>query len=403
MDSFEALDDYLETESIITTNWLSNELAIPLTKADELLNNYILQNKNKLNTTYLVMGYDNENIFNIRLDSEDSKPVTLKRTLSKNIYSITKSNSAPSPSSSSSSSPLNSLMVHSMLKQADSLYQQDHFIGDHDSYFYNNQGMVKNPSISIKGQFERVHSEHNLQFKRSLSASGSIQGKTFVPPPKPKETLPTPAVSAAISISKPSSNTLGNSFFGRTSTIVPKPSTAPSAEVTVPTVLATKSITGEKRKLEKKYQSTNNEPTVDSDEEWDIEVEGETKKKVRIEEASGNAEANKENISTQKMEEENQDGSEDDGEEGSDDDQDEEPNSKEGEVGEKKEKKPRKKKSSKKQKIHVHGAMDNFMEDMAIEQYKQEQQLQENGIQVTRMKKVLVEKVTKDLIMFHCF
>lgn len=376
MDYFEAIEDYLEAESIVTAQWLANEIGISSDKASSLLQDYEAQNTGKISKSYVMMGYDNDNHLSCQI-VHDQGSHKFDRVLYQKLYSIQKS----------SSNQVNTLMVHSILRQAEAMLLQDSLVTDRNSFVYNGLGPIRNSSIQIKNFGERVFSEQNLHFKRALSTSGMTL-KSIPSMTKPKENVP---------VTNSVVTQAANAFFNKTATI--KPVNAPAVPTPVETlpVPAPKPVenkSGEKRKLEKKYQSSSAMDDSE-DEEWDVEIESNKKAKLNNEEPKVmDVVEEKENVSVAKNVPETVES--DEGDEG--DEEEDEVDENDENKNENKEKKPRKKRSSssKKKNLHVHGAMDDFMEEAAVEKFKQEQQHQQeqgNQIPVRKMKKVLVEKV----------
>jgi hypothetical protein len=387
MDYLEAIDDYLEAETVVTSNWLANEMDVPLTKATDLLKSYLGTGKN-VAKTYLYVGYDEEDHLNFQIKHESSQH-QLKRILSQQIYAIQKTESLN----------LNTVLVHSMLRQSESLFLQDALAYDRESFVFNGLGEIKNSTITLRNNGERVFSDQNLQFKRTMSSNPSMSFKSMPSIPKAILTKPKESVPAA-------SNTFvtqaATSFFKTASQT--KPPTPPQQQ-SQPTVVKPNTAeplklntatSGEKRKLEKKYQSSTN-ANDSEDEEWDVELEN-SPKKAKISEAP--VVSSEPVVDNNKTEEAEESGSEEEDEENDENT----PQDTTAASGDQKEKKPRKKRSSanKKKNIHIHGAMDNFMEDAAIEKFKQDQQEQaiasEQPSFGKKMKKVQVEKV--NLLLF---
>jgi hypothetical protein len=388
MDYLEAIDDYLEAETVVTSNWLANEMGVPLTKATDLLKSYLGTGKN-VAKTYLYIGYDEEDHLNFQIKHESSEH-QLKRILSQQIYAIQKTESLN----------LNTVLVHSMLRQSESLFLQDALAYDRESFVFNGLGEIKNSTITLRNTGERVFSDQNLQFKRSMSSNPSMSFKSMPSIPKAIPTKPKENVPAA-------SNTLvtqaATSFFKTASQTKPptppqqqsQPTvTKPTATVTAEPLKLNTTTSGEKRKLEKKYESSTN-ANDSEDEEWDVEIEN-SPKKAKLSEAP--VVSSEPAVDNNKTEEAEESGSEEEEEENDENN----PQDTTATSGDQKEKKPRKKRSSantanKKKNIHIHGAMDNFMEDAAIEKYKQDQQEQaiasEQPSFGKKMKKVQVEKV----------
>lgn len=360
MDYIEAIEDYLQAESTVTVHWLANELSIPSSEAIQLLQNYSKEREEEITKSHLVIGYDEDNQLIFKL-VHGNNPVDVKRVLSKQIYSIQKS----------SSDNISNAIVHSILHQTESLLLQDSLVQDRDSFIYNGLGQVKNSNVKVRLYGERVISSQNQQFKRSASTQGATMVRPIFSQPK-KETS---TLSATVAQS-------AMSFFEKTST-ASKPVSAPSTTIATPNenapvINARKfSVLPEKRRLEK--QTTASKPSIDSeDEEWDVEIESVKKQKtVSSNVATESSVMQSESVSkgeTEKQESEDEESAD--------------------ETVDNKENKPRKKRSSsnKKKNVNIRGAMDDFMEDAAIEQHKMD--VEQPQVQ-RKMKKVLVEKVSE--------
>lgn len=364
MDYIEAIEDYLQAESAVTVHWLANELSIPSSEAIQLLQNYSKEREEEITKSHLVIGYDEDNQLIFKL-VHGNNPVDVKRVLSKQIYSIQKS----------SSDNVSSAIVHSILHQTESLLLQDSLVQDRDSFIYNGLGQVKNSQVKVRLYGERVISSQNLQFKRSASTQGATMVRPVASQPKKESST----LSAAVAQS-------AMSFFEKTSSASKPAVTAPPATTiaipneNTPVINAPKfSVLPEKRRLEK--QTSTSKPSVDSeDEEWDVEIESVKKQKtvssILLAESSAVQSESVSKIETEKQESEDEESAD------------------ETNVDNDKENKPRKKRSSgtKKKNVNIRGAMDDFMEDAAIEQHKmvvEQPQVQR------KMKKVLVEKVSE--------
>jgi hypothetical protein len=368
MDYLEAVEDYLEAESIVTVNWLANEMNIPLVKAIELLDSYVATRK-EIKKYYLLIGYDIEDHLKFQIVSDKTSSSEIQRVICKQIFSIHKQTEGGNHHSS---------MIHSVLQQSESLFLQDQLLKDRNSFLYNGMGKVINRKVKVKSFGERVISEQNLQYKRSLSNQPvipSIQsfGDKFKKPVSEASSVPVHVADQAKSFfDKPSAPAVVAKSPSVPATIISVSQTKPKGDEE-----SFKPMSGEKRKLQKHVSAASS----DSDEEWDLDVTDSKKAKVELStESVVTAEVKKEVVT----EENEESGEEEEQVEG-------------GENKENVEKKPRKKRttsSQKKTNIHVHGAMDNFMEDAAINKFKiEEENSHGDAIPVRKMKKVLVEKV----------
>jgi hypothetical protein len=360
MDYFEAIEDYLDSENIVSVQWLANELSITLIKSIELLNGYLSKSTKNVAVNYLVIGYDNDDNLSYQLCADVKANYSLKKILSKEIYSIQKQ----------SSENINSLLCDSMLNQAEDIFLR---VGAHDErpFALNGLGRIGNSAVKLRTFGERVVSAQNLQFSRTntMESQQSMASRTSstksAPPVKPN----TPLVS--ISTAKPSVPTEPKknlqAFDAKKPPLVPT-STITKAPVVEENKKRKSSVHEESSSQESRKVTTSS----DDDEEWDIDF-GSKKRSSSSPQKKQKREDDQVQATTvaAKIEEV----------------------SKEKTVQEE-HSSPAGKLKSKKINPLARGSMDDFMEDVAIEQYKQEQQAISDNQNVPKKKRVLVEKVS---------
>lgn len=359
---FDQIHSYFDSESAICSSWLANTLNVSVETACGVLETYLKSNsKSDIHVTYLITGFDKANQLRIAVvpteETADYKTTVLKKLLSMKVYSIEKLQTQS----------LRSQIVDSCLQLADSLLKETSAIDG--SFLTNHSGDINLEGLSVKGVGERIFSSQNLQYTKSLNSNSS----TAKPVPQSATTTKSSAISGKGSGVEIKNQEKVQAFFGKTD--------APSSSSTTTKVASSKSFfeasTNSTTKLNKPSSSQNSEEnfetlkasnkaknkvsSLEDDEEWD---DGETP-------VVGTKRPAQEKIRAML--------------EDSDDDLPEavahsivetSPASK-------------KAKAAKPTNVNVRGAMDDFMEDAAIDQYKLE--LQQSGQK--KKKKVLIEKV----------
>jgi hypothetical protein len=361
-DLQQQLQALLETETSITSTWLANNLRITVNAACQALELYLSSHLNDVHASYLITGYDKNNNLQIAVVSSEDvgtfKTEALKKILSTKIFSIEKS----------ASESLRSQIVDSCLQLADSLLKETSAV--EDSFLTNTSGDITLKGLSVKSVGERIFSSQNLQYTKSLSSNPSVSsttsktetkvGKTSMESNQHEKTqsfFAKTSSSSSASATQPTKSTPTNAFFAVSSTTAnPKGAISSQSSDDHFEVLQAPS--------KPKSKSTTQSRLDDDDEEWD-DGEAPTVGHKRLNSSQEKAKPALE------------------------DSEDEEPLS----AGTEHHEIPtaKKPKVGKSQNLTVRGAMDDFMEDVAIEQFKQEQAEMKNNEK--KRNKVLVEKV----------
>jgi hypothetical protein len=339
-----------ESENVISTSWLSSTFQMTTAAAIQ----YITQlraEESGLHATYLLCGQDSNGGIKYTVVPEQEleiKKAGLSAVYSAQIFSVAKTDIA-STSSAGLSTALASFLVNACLSQADVLLRQTSVNEAKDkSFLYNGFGTISYPDLAVKPVGER--------FLSALNKGNGSHTSTTVPV---LSTTPASSASKAAVQAK--------AFFATASKTNPvaKASTVP---VNVPTSAAStaqdlikspsKEAKDDSKRLKKRPIND------DSEEEWEDEGASMTvRKRVPVVVKPEAESTSKESV-----------------ESGSSSDEAE----------------PEKRKKSKRAKkdLLTRGAMDDYIEDVAITQHKQ----QEHSVgeePVKKKSKKLIEKVTR--------
>eukprot|EP01033_Poteriospumella_lacustris_P015684 gene15684-11224_t len=350
MDYMREISTFLEDKAVVTTNWLAQELQISVRKAIDLVQDF-KSNKSESFASYRVVYVDEFGGLQVAILNEQEVSLLQEQSynvLSKQIYSVAKVDSSMNQS----------IIVDAALSQAEELLKST--VATEDSFLTNAVGEVHLSTVEIKAVGDRVFSAQNILFKvPSITASQSL-------PPVPAF-VKAPSQSAAVSSSQSTSANKENNKAAPTTT-----TSTTIKKITKSNEDAAKkyfsSFVGAPKPLDPVLEERYVEGAGDDEEEWD---DGHVKladrqKMVQQVKADDVVE-----FSSQENEE-NKD--------------------KEAPVEEEAAESGKKRKAAKAN-ILTRGAMDDYMEDVAIEEYKRKQQEDATGAPPLKKKKrVLVEK-----------
>lgn len=359
------IGDFLVIEPCVTASWLANTLHITVSKAASLLANFKKTHKD-VHATYLINGRDGQNnfTFTIVVEEEVEKvKKTLSNVVSTQVYSLEKV----------STESIKTQIVETYMSLATSLLVDAPATSTQNSILGNASGQIIMKGLDVRPVGERILSTQNKHWTKSIhvpSSSAASSGASA------KIASASSSVAAAPVVAQIKSADQVKAFFNKPSTTTssskpePKPeaksffkTTSNSSQASIePTPVASQeSVKLEvlKPKTEKTKSPVKKVSKEDDDEEFDDGTVPSTTGKKR-----SNTSPKKKATPAMSLE----------------DSEDE---------GESEEVKTKKAKTAKTN-INVRGALDDFMEDAAIEQFKKEQ---ENPTQ-KKTKKVLVEKVS---------
>lgn len=349
MDYMREISMFLEDKAVVTTNWLAHELQISVRKAIELVQDF-KSSKSESFASYRVVYVDEFGGLQVAILNEAEISLLQEQSfnvLSKQIYSVAKVDSSMNQS----------IIVDAALSQAEELLKST--VATEGSFLSNAFGEVHLSTVEIKAVGDRVFSSQNILFKApSITASQSL-------PPVPAF-VKAPSQSAATSSSQStSSNKENKSAPTTTSTTIKK--IAKSNEDAAKKYFS--SFVGAPKPLDPVLEERYVEGAGDEEEEWD---DGQVKLADR-----------QKMVQQVKADEVVEFSSQE-----SDENKDKAPVEAEAET------ESGKKRKAAKTNILTRGAMDDYMEDVAIEEYKRKQQEEASGAPPLKKKKrVLVEKV----------
>lgn len=351
MDYMREISTFLEDKAVVTTNWLAQELQISVRKAIDLVQDF-KSNKAESFASYRVVYVDEFGGLQVAILNEQEISWLQEQSfnvLSKQIYSVAKVDSSMNQS----------IIVDAALSQAEELLKST--VATEDSFLTNAFGDVHLSAIEIKAVGDRVFSSQNILFKApSITASQSL------PPVPAFVKAPSQSAAAASSSQSTSANKENKAAPTTTSTTIKK--ITKSNEDAAKKYFS--SFVGAPKPLDPVLEERFVEGAGDDEEEWD---DGQVKL------------ADRQKIVQQVKADEVVEFSSQESDENK---------GKEAPAEEDVEAESGKKRKAAKTNILTRGAMDDYMEDVAIEEYKRKQQEEASGAPPLKKKKrVLVEKV----------
>lgn len=322
MDLMDEIASYLETESGFTVRWLANVLSIDINAARQHMSKYLSTNKTTC-ATYLLVGENLKGSLSFIVSGESEKDhvrSSFKSVHYEDIYAIHKGESVNNKT----------ILQAGEHDQASEILMMSHPSSVH--FLNNKSGLIVCPGIEVKPIGQRILSASYVKPEPAVSTKELVKSTV-------KKAVETPAPA----VIKSKSSIQANSFFGSTAAKSEKPVAAPAIAV---------------KSEEKKPTTTSNEDTTvdnaakkrvgkiadDDDEEFDSEYKpNPSRLKERVDPARKNfsvGETVEEDSSIPIPEDEEEEGKTQGG---------------------------RGKKS--KVPVVVHGAMDDYMEDIAIAEH----------------------------------
>lgn len=334
MANFDEISSYLDVENSITVRWLANALGIDLSKARSSLENYKSTNTT-VSVSYLVVGTAQHGGLSYTVAPEaelDSIRSTLNPVRSEELYAIHKVKSVTNKAE----------MQASEYEQASEILLMNH--PNTQDFLANGGGYITCPAVEVKPLGQRILSANYVavpaQAKETIKASVT----------KVINEKPLASTASVPPVGKSKSSIQANSFFSAKSTpgaekVLPVAKAQPKSELAAATDVAEESPAMEvPQKRVGKIEIDD-----DEDEEWDSGYKPDPQRLKERVEATGPARAV---ISTGSEEMDLSEEAEDSAEA-------------EAAAGGKK-----KGKGKGKGKVALHGAMDDYMEDVAIAEHK---------------------------------
>lgn len=364
--TFDDISDVIENDNCITARWIAIQNGITVNKATDLISSYYKNNKGRVKANYTMSGFDSTGsklFIVVNEDKLEEAKAKFQKITSQKIHSLQKE-----------SEGLNSHLASQDADQAVEMLLMKH--PNCGSFMSNSSGCIRIPDLSVVAVGERVlaaHNEDNEVKAPSLAKKETAEehmSRMFAN----KSSAPAKKTTAAASnyfssIAKDSTAAKTKSPFDGSSSRTPSRTPSPFVRADTAdtqTTLKTAASTSE--------SVVGIAMTTDANDDEDAEWDDGTGYKV---DPSRLAKRTAKKISTS-----------DDEQEAGDSSADEE----EGEGGEGGDVSGDKRKS-KRAKKHVRGAMDDYMEDVAIAEFKATHDA-ETGEKVKRYKKKQVEKVS---------